>query len=54
MEKDIKSILKIIEDKDEYTQMMLICECAKKIGTKEWQKEIIDLMKRMEALKRVK
>lgn len=48
MENQKKEIQSILSKLDENTQMKVILECASKIGTKEWQEAIDDLMKRME------
>ncbi len=47
MENQTKQIENILSKLDENTQIKVLLECASKIGTKEWQEAIDDLMKRM-------
>lgn len=48
MESEVKKILKILAELDSKDQMKIISECLSVIGTKKWQDEVNDLIKRIE------
>jgi len=47
MNESVKKILEILSEYEGKKQQEVFVECASKIGTKEWQDAIEDLMKRL-------
>lgn len=50
MENKVNEILNILKYNDETSKKTILLECAAKIGSKEWEDAVRDLMKRMEEL----
>ncbi len=50
MEKEVQSVLEILENFNNEKKMAIITQCVSKIGTSEWQDKIRDLIQRIENL----
>ncbi len=50
MEDKVNEILELLKENDETSKKKILLECASKIGSKEWEKAVKDLWRRMEEL----